>query len=116
MLYAKFRNPKTFYYSVTPIETINIDTICMKVVPVDYVLGATKVRLFIDFCILKEVPKYQSSVPLQNQEMKLIPESVKRFDVDLTNEELANWNENDESLLQIVANKYNIEIESFFTY
>lgn len=116
MLYAKFKSPKTFSYTVSPIETINIDTTCMKVVPVDYVLGATKVRFFVDFCILKEVAKYQSSVPLQNQEMKVIPESVKRFDIELANEELTNWNENDESLLQIIADKYNLEIESFFTY
>lgn len=116
MLFAKLKSPKTFSYNASPMEVLNIDTTCIKVQPINYELGTKEVRFFIDFCILKEVPKYQSSIPLQDQEMTFIPESVKRFDVDLTTEELANWGENDESLLQIVANKYNLEIESFFTY
>lgn len=116
MLYAKLKTPKTFSYDVSPVETLSVNATHIRLAPIDYVLGTATVRLFIDFCILKEVPKDQSSTPIEDQEVTFLPESVKRFDLDLTNEEVSNWNENDESLLQIVADKYNLEIEGFFTY
>lgn len=116
MLLAKLKTPKIFVYHVNPIETLDIAATCISMNPIQYELGSSKVDFFVDFHILKQVPKYPSSLPLENQEMKEIPEIVKRFSVQLTNEELATWGENDETLLQLFANKYNLEIESFFTY
>lgn len=115
MLLGKLKNPKIFTYHPTPSQTINIETTCISVVPIDYVLGGTEVRFFVDFNILKESPSNPSSLPLDAQETKMIRESVKRFDIILKNEDLANWDSNDESLLNIIAAKFNLELESFFT-
>lgn len=113
MLIAKLNSPFTFTQQSVFLKTITKEANYFSVMPINYVLGSKNSSFSVDFFNLEEYEKLPSSQAEGEKEMKNQMKLVKRNIINLTNEELSSWGENDESLLQIVANKCGLVISEF---
>lgn len=115
MLVAKLSSELEFVIPVSPINTEKRVADCFHVVILHYQLAGEDVSLRVHFTKEMDAPKNPSSDVVGEGEMKKIYEEQKVFVINLTSEELKNWGSDDKSLLDIVANKYNLTIVDYIT-
>lgn len=113
MIAAKLKNKLVMTFQTSPFETIQKEASYFHVIPVGYKLGDKACTFHVEFFDLVEVPKYPSSQVPEEQEMVLERKLIKKFQQILDSKEYSTWGENDESLLEIFAKRYNLVIESF---
>lgn len=113
MLVAKLKTPIDFVINISPTKTETRTADSFYVIPLGYTLGAKEAQFHVMFGKLKEVPKNPSSYVQGEGEVTYEVSIEKVFGGLLNEQELSNWGNTDESLLQIFAQKYEIEIDSF---
>lgn len=113
MIAAKLKNKLVMTFQVSPFETIQKEAGYFSVIPFGYKPGDKGCTFQVEFFEFVEVPKYPASQVEGEKEMMLEQKSIKRFQQILKSEEYSSWGENDESLLEIFAKRYNLVIESF---
>lgn len=113
MLIAKLKKPIDFIIHISPTKTENRVADCFHVIPTNYLVGGKTTSFQVHFTKSKIVPLNPSSNLEGEGETTIEYETQKIFSAILEQEEMATWGENDESLLQIIAQKYGIEIDSF---
>lgn len=82
-------------------------------IPLDYTLGGKTASFQIVFTEKKEVAKNPSSEPLEEQVKVVDYENKMTFHDKLSEQEMLNWGTDDTYLLNLFAQKYNLEIVSF---
>lgn len=113
MIAAKLKDKLILTFQISPFEKIEREFDHFLVRPIGYQLGAKKCTFNIEFFNFVETPKYPASQVEGEQEMMIQKNNVKTFQQILKAEEYTDWGENDESLLEIFAKRYNLVIESF---
>ena len=113
MLIAKLKNQIEINVNISPIKVEKriIDSFYVR--PLGYVLGAKESDFHIHFTKSKMVKKNPSSDVDGEGEMEEVFNEMKIFMSKLDETELSEWGTNDESLLEIFAKKYELEIDSF---
>lgn len=113
MLVAKLKNPLEINVNISPIKVEKRICDSFYVVPLGYVLGAKEASFHVHFT-KSELDKTNPSSDVDGEgEMKEAFNTKKIFSAILDEAELSLWGTNDESLLQIIAKKYELEIDSF---
>lgn len=113
MLVAKLKSPLQMSVQISPVKTETREVDSFYAIPLGYVLGEEKVDLHVFFTKEHDVLKNPSSDVKGEGEMIKEYSQQKVFNLTLSSEETIDWGNDDKSLLQIIARKYGIEIESF---
>lgn len=113
MLIAKLKNTIDFEINSTPTKKETRICNAFFATPLNYVLGEKKASFNVTFGEIKEVSKNPSSDIQGEGETTYDIDRKKIFNITIDGEDLDKWGANDESLLQIIAEKYEIEIEEF---
>lgn len=113
MLVAKLSKELIIPVAISPVKSEDRKVNSFYVEPIQYVLGATIVNFYIKMTEEKIVPKNPASQVQGEGDTKKVYELKKVFNATLSGEDLQRWDSNDENLLRIFAEKYDLEIASF---
>lgn len=114
MLIAELNNQVVLKQMINPTTYEDRITDSFYLIPIDYYLGKTGDTVFqIVFTKKEEMPINPSSEPIGEQITKVEYPIVKVFQDKISEEDLSQWGTDDTYLLNLFAEKYNLEIDSF---
>lgn len=113
MIVAKLKSPLELAVQVSPVKIDKRIVDAFTVIPVAYRLNAVNADLQVRMLKGEIVPKEPASSVLGEGETEEQFTLEKIFLESLTSQELENWGNDDKELLNIFAQKYGIEIDSF---
>lgn len=112
MLAVKLKNNLDISFVTSPFDEpkkVSIDSIAVKIL--EYELNGEKLALEVRFIKTEKVEEpVDSSISDDLYNYRII----RTFNEVLTKEEFSSWGESDNTVLEIILNKYNLEADSFF--
>lgn len=114
MLVAELKNEIVLKKMINPITYEDRIVDSFYLIPLDYTLGQTGDTVFQIVFTKKEVnPMNPSSEPIDEQKTVVEYPIIMIFQDKLSKEILSQWGTDDTYLLNVFADRYNLEVDSF---
>lgn len=113
MIIAELKNQVVLKQMINPLTYEDRIVDSFYLVALDYALGKKEVTFQIVFTEKKEVPKNPASEAIGEQVKEYQYDIKMTFQQKLNEQEISNWGTDDTYLLELFAQKFNLEIDTF---